>query len=159
MTRDPHQQAQELIACRGDGLTEAQRAWLQAHLASCDSCRDYAEAADQLVRALRSVPIAADPALVRATQLRARLHAHKLQQQQERMWLIWISCAVVTLSTALTTPLLWQGFAWLGAWIQVPDLLWQAGFVAFWIAPALAASVLLAARGTFLGSRNGTPQG
>lgn len=159
MTHDPHQQAQELIACRGDGLTEPQQTWLQAHLASCDSCRDYAEAADQLVRALRSVPITADPALVRTTQLRARLHAHKLQQQQERMWLVWISCVVVTLSTALTTPLLWRASAWLGAWIQVPDLLWQAGFVSFWIAPALAASVLFAARGTFLGSRNGTPQG
>ena len=159
MTHDPHQQAQELIACRGDGLTESQQAWLQAHLAACDSCRDYAEAADQLVRALRSVPITADPALVRTTQLRARLHAHKLQQQQERMWLVWISCAVVTLFTALTTPLLWQGFAWVGAWIRVPALLWQTGFVMFWIAPALAASVLFAARGTFLGSRNGTPQG
>jgi predicted anti-sigma-YlaC factor YlaD len=158
MTHDPHQQAQELIACRGDGLTEPQQAWLQAHLAACGFCRDYSEAADQLLRALRSVPITADPVLVRTTQLRARLHAHKLQQQQERMWLVWISCAVVTLSTALTTPLLWRASAWLGAWIQVPDLLWQAGFVSFWIAPALAASVLFAARGTFLGSRNGTPQ-
>jgi predicted anti-sigma-YlaC factor YlaD len=158
MTHDPHQQAQELIACRGDSLTEPQQTWLQAHLASCDSCREYAEAADQLVRALRSVPITAGAALVQTTQARARAHAYKLQQQRERMWLIWISCAVVTLSTALTTPLLWQGFAWVGRWIRVPDVLWQTAFAMFWIVPALATSVLFAARGTFLG-RNDTPRG
>ncbi|HVO81757.1 MAG TPA: zf-HC2 domain-containing protein [Terriglobales bacterium] len=159
MNHDPHQQAQEMIACRSDGLSQAQQAWLEAHLATCDRCREYANAAEELVRALRSVPITAGAELVRTTQARARAHALKLQQQRERMWLIWISCAVVTLSTALTTPLLWQGFAWLGAWIRVPDAIWQTGFVLFWIAPALATSVLLAASGTFLGSRNGAPQG
>lgn len=159
MNHDPHQQAQELIACRGDGLSEAQQAWLEAHLASCDACREYAEAADELVRALRSVPITAGTELVRTTQARARAHAYQLQQQRERMWLIWISCLVVTLSAALTTPLLWQGFAWLGHWIRVPDLLWQTSFVMFWIVPALVASALFAVRGTYLGGHNGTSQG
>jgi len=159
MKHDAHQQAQELIACRGDGITEAQQAWLDAHLVSCDACREYAEAADELVRALRSVPITAGTELVRTTQARARAHAYQLQQQRERVWLIWISCAVVTLSTALTTPLLWQGFAWVGGWIRVPALLWQTGFIVFWMVPALATSVLLAARGTFLGSRNSAPRG
>ena len=159
MNHDPHQQAQELIACRGDGLSEAQQAWLETHLTTCNRCREYAAAAEELVRALRSVPVTADATLVRTTQARARAHAHKLQQQRERMWLIFISCVVVTLSTALTTPLLWQGFAWLGRWIRVPDLLWQTSLVMFWMVPALVASALFAARGTYLGGHNGTSQG
>jgi len=157
MTHDPHQQAQELIACRSDGLTGPQQTWLQAHLASCEGCREYATAAEDLVRALRSVPITADRSLVRATQLRARVRAQELQQQQTRYRLIAISCVLVTLSTALTTPVLWQGFAWLGAQVRLPDLVWQAGFITFWIAPALAVAVLFAARGTHLEDRVRAP--
>jgi len=157
MTRDLHEQARELIAC-GE-LTDAQHTWLQAHLRNCDPCGAYAQAADQVVRSLHSVPLAADRSLVRATQLRVRARAEELQRRQERLWLVWMSCALVGLSAALTTVLLWRGFEWVGESVQVSNLVWQVGFAVFWITPALTAGVLLVARGTHFMESDSKPQG
>jgi len=158
MTRDLHEQAKELIAC-GGSLTDSQQSLLQTHLRDCDSCRAYAQAADQAIRSVRSVPVAADRALVRATQMRVRARAEQLRRRQERLWLVWMSCAVVGLSAAITTPLLWRGFEWIGESFQVSNLVWQVGFAVFWITPALTAGVLLVARGTHLMESNSRPQG
>jgi hypothetical protein len=149
MTRDAHEQARELIAL-GDGLAEAQQLWLRAHLDECEACHHYAETANGVVRALRSLPLAADSRLVRATQMRVRFHAGRLREARERMWLVAMACLGVGLSATLTVPFLWRLFAWMGEQAGVPTLVWQAGFMLFFIAPALVVSVLLLARGTHL---------
>ena len=159
MIRDPHQQARELIACGSQGLTDSQQTWLRTHLDECASCQNYAQAAEQVVRSLRSVPIAADPSLVRSTQTRVRLHAHQLRQKQERLWFVCMSCILVGLSAAITTPFLWRGFQWLGEWARVSSPVWQVGFMVFWISPALAASLIFLARGVHLTNSNGTSRG
>ncbi len=151
MTWDAHDQARELIAL-AEALSDAQQAWLRAHLQECVACRDYEEAAGRVVRALRSQPLAADSRLVRATQMRVRFHASRLRETRERMWLVGMACLSVGLSGALTAPLLWRLFAWMGQWAGVSNAVWQAGFACFWIAPALVVSVLLVARGVHLSS-------
>jgi len=166
MTQNPHDQARELIALAGAAGNDrnddrnkndknkarinAQHTWLRAHLRACPACRDYAEAAGQAVRALRSQPFAAGSALVRATQMRVRSRALELQQHQQRVWLVSSACLVVGISAAITTPLFWRAFAWIGAWAGVSNWVWQAGFTFCWIVPALVASALLLARGTHL---------
>ncbi len=159
MIRDPHQHAREMIACGSQGLTDSELTGLRAHLDGCASCRDYAAAAERLVRSLRSVPVAADLALVRTTQMRVRLHAQQLRQRQERLWLVWMSCILVGLSAAITTPFLWRGFQWLGEWARVSSPVWQVGFMVFWISPALAASLIFLARGVHLTDTNGNSRG
>lgn len=149
MTRNAHDEARELIAL-GEGLSDAQQAWLRAHLDECEACRRYAEAANGVVRTLRSLPLAADSRLVRATQMRVRFHASRLRATRERMWLVGMACLGVGLSATLTVPLLWRLFAWMGEWVGVSPLVWQAGFMVFFFAPALVAGVLLLARGTYL---------
>ena len=149
MTRDTHDEARELIAL-GEALSDAQQAWLRAHLDECEACRDYAEAANGVVRSLRSLPLAADSRLVRATQMRVRFHASRLRETRERLWLVGMACLGVGLSATLTVPVLWRLFAWMGEWAGLSTLVWQAGFIFFFIAPALAVSVLLLARGTYL---------
>jgi predicted anti-sigma-YlaC factor YlaD len=149
MTRDTHDEARELIAL-GQGLSNAQQAWLRAHLDRCEACRDYAEAANRVVCTLRSLPIAADSRLVRATQMRVRFHASRLRETRERLWLVGMACLGVGLAATLTVPLLWRLFAWMGMWAGVSSWVWQAGFTFFWIAPALVVGVLLVARGTHL---------
>jgi predicted anti-sigma-YlaC factor YlaD len=156
MTRDAHDEARELIAL-GEGFSDAQQTWLRAHLDECEACRHYAEAANEVVRNLRSLPLAADSRLVRATQMRVRFHASRLREARERMWLVGMACLGVGLSATLTVPFLWRLFAWLGEWAGVSNLVWQAGFAFFWIAPALAVGALLLARGTHL-SHNGEKQ-
>ena len=149
MTRDAHDEARELIAL-GEGLSDPQQAWLRAHLDECEACRHYAEAANGIARTLRSLPLAADSRLVRATQMRVRFHASRLREARERMWLVAMACLGVGLSATLTVPLLWRLFAWMGERAGVSTLVWQTGFMFFFIAPALVVSVLLLARGTHL---------
>jgi len=149
MTRNAHGEARELIAL-GEGLSDAQQSWLRAHLDECEACRDYVEAANGVVRALRSLPLAADSRLVRTTQMRVRFHASRLRQTRERLWLVGMACLGVGLSATLTVPILWRLFSWMGEWAGVSTVVWQAGFMFFFIAPALVVSVLLLARGTQL---------
>jgi predicted anti-sigma-YlaC factor YlaD len=151
MKRSVHDEARELIAWEGaEERSGEQQTWLRTHLEECGDCRAYSEAAGRAVRGLRSQPLAADPALVRATQMRVRFHAARLREQRERLWLVGLSCLGVGLSATLTVPLLWRLFARMGSWAGVSSLVWQAGFAFFWIAPALVVSALLLARGTHL---------
>jgi predicted anti-sigma-YlaC factor YlaD len=149
MTRNPHDEARELIAL-GEGLSDVRQVWLRAHLDECDACRHYGEAAYGVVRALRSLPIAADSRLVHATQMRVRFHASRLRETRERMWLVGMACLGVGLSATLTVPFLWRLFAWMGERTGVSTLVWQTGFMFFFIIPALVVSLLLLARGTHL---------
>lgn len=151
MTREAHDEARELIAWR-DSLSEAQQKRLQAHLQECATCRDYGEAVSRTIRALRSLPVAADVRLVRATQMRVRFYAARIRETRERMWLVGLACLGVGLSATLTLPLLWRLFAWMGERAGVSALVWQAGFMFFFVAPALVVSVLLIARGTHVTS-------
>lgn len=151
MTQDMHDRARKILAIR-QPLSDAEQNWLRTHLEECASCRDYRDLAAQVVSAVRSIPLAADSRLVRATQMRVRFHASRLRETRERMWLVGIACLGVGLSATLTLPLLWRMFSWMGAWAGVSTVVWQAGFVIFFVAPALAVSVLLVARGTHVSS-------
>jgi len=154
MTQDTHGDARKLIAL-GESLSDVQQAWLRGHLDRCEACRHYADATSGVVRSLRSLPLAADARLVRATQMRVRFHAARLREARERMWLVGMACLGVGLSATLTVPLLWRLFAWFGEQAGVSTLVWQTGFMVFFIAPALVVSVLLLARGTHLTNNGG----
>lgn len=152
MTRDRHDEARQMIALAED-LTDAQQSWLRSHLEECAACREYAEALGRVAAALRSVPLAADSRLVRATQMRVRFHASRLRETRERMWFVAMACLGVGLSATLTVPILWRLFAWIGERAGVSSLVWQMGFMLFFIAPVLVVSVLLLARGTHVTNR------
>lgn len=154
MTRNPHEEAQELIAL-GESVSEPQQARLRVHLQECAACRGYAEEAGRVVRELRSQPLAAGSALVRTTQMRVRVRALELRRQQERLWVICVCCVAVTLSTAFTTAVLWSGLAWLGQQARLPGPVWQVGLVALGWMPAIVTGILLLARGTYLADHDG----
>jgi predicted anti-sigma-YlaC factor YlaD len=147
MMQGAHEEARKLIAM-GKGLPDTQQIWLRAHLDGCETCRHYADGVNGVVRTLRSLPIAADARLVRATQMRVRFHASRLRETRERMWLVAMACLGVGLSATLSVPFLWRLFAWMGERAGVSTLVWQTGFLIFFIAPVLVVSVLLLARGT-----------
>jgi predicted anti-sigma-YlaC factor YlaD len=160
MTPDAHERAQALIALAdAQGLSDADRTWLDRHLGDCESCRSYADNTQEVIRALRSTPVAAGSSLVAATQMRVRLRAQELRRKQERLRLVWISCVLVTLSAGFTTLLAWRGWEWVGQQLQVSSLVWQVCFVLVWIAPVLMTCVLLLANGTHLADQSGSWQG
>ena len=78
----------------------------------------------------------------------------ELRQRDERLWLVGVSCVVVTLAAVLTNLACWRGFAWLVERTHISAATWPVAFVALFIAPALAASVLLLAQGTHLANHN-----
>jgi predicted anti-sigma-YlaC factor YlaD len=150
MTQSSHQEIRRLIATSADDLSEAQQALLHAHLQDCGSCRDYAAATAEIVRALRGIPVAADPRLVLNTQARVRARAFALRQRQQWLMLVALGCPFVGLSAAITTPLAWRAFDWIGTFAGLPQLLWQVEFAFYWVVPALLVSVVLLLRGTHL---------
>ena len=158
MTQSSHDEVRRLIATSASDLSEAQQALLQAHLQDCGPCRDYAAATAEIVRALRGVPLAADPRLVRNTQACVRARAVALRQRQQWLSLVALACPLVGLSAAITTPLVWRAFQWMGTYAGLSSTLWQAGFTFYWVAPSLLVSVLLLFHGTHLAD-NGNSQG
>lgn len=150
MTQSSHDEVRKLIATSADDLSEAQQALLQAHLEDCEPCRDYAAATADIVRAVRGVPLAADPGLVRNTQARVRARAFALRQRQQWLTLVALACPFVGLSAAITTPLVWRAFQWIGTYAGLSRHLWQVGFAFYWMVPGLLVSVLLLLRGTHL---------
>jgi hypothetical protein len=155
-----HERARNLIVLAGpEALSGADQAWLAAHVETCASCRAFAQNARETVQALRAIPIAAERSLVSTTQMRVRRRALELQRSRERLWLVSVSCTVVTLFALLSTFVLWRGFAWVGAQAQLAPSIWQVGFIVFCITPALVAGVLLLARDTHLADHTGSYQG
>ena len=150
MTQGSHQEIRRLIATSAEDLSEAQQALLHAHLQDCGSCRDYAAATAEIVRALRGIPVAADSRLVLNTQARVRARAFALRQRQQWLTLVALACPFVGLSAAITTPLAWRAFDWIGTFAGLPRLLWRVGFAFYWVVPALLVSVVLLLRGTHL---------
>jgi putative zinc finger protein len=157
MNSDSHERARMWIALSGPGeeLSSADQSWLRAHLDSCPPCREFRDNSLEAVRVLRGISITADTRLISATQMRVRQRALELQRQQERFWMICACVAAVTLCSAVSTALLWRGFAWLGQQAQFPASVWEGGFVVFYLTPAVLAGGLLLAQGTFLAEHDG----
>lgn len=169
MSSDPHERARLMIALSSSagsspeglslaGLSDAEQSWLATHLESCPPCHQFRENSRETIRALRGIPIAAGQRLVSTTQMRVRQRAQELQRQQERLWVVCACCAAVTLSTVVTTAVLWFGFEWIGQQARLAAAVWEGGFVVFYLVPAVLAGILLLAQGTFLADHNGTYQ-
>ncbi len=169
-----HERARQLIALAGPDVLygreessgkrssdkrsadeQSSNAWLAEHLGSCAPCRAFADNASDTIRGLRSIPIAADRALVSTTQIRVRRRALELQRQRKHLWLVTVSCTAVTLSALLSTVAWWRAFQWLGERAQLAPLVWQIGFLVFCAMPALVAGMLLLARGSQFDRRFG----
>ncbi len=160
MTTDSHDRARLLIALEGpEAFSASDQSWLQEHMRGCATCRDFAENVAGAVHALRAIPFAADSRLVATTQQLVRRRALELQRQRERLWLVCVSCTVVTVFAVFSTIALWQGFAWLGAEAHLSPSIWQVAFLVFCGTPALVAGILLLARDTHLADHAGSYQG
>ena len=159
MNPDVHERARLLVALSGpEEMSNADRSWLAGHMEVCASCREFAETTSETIRSLRASPITADGNLVAATRARVRQRAQELNRRQERLWVISICCAAVTIYTALSSAVLWWGLAWLGQQVRIASPVWEGGFIALSFMPAVLAGILLLARGTHLAEHNGRYQ-
>ena len=153
-----HLRAQRLLAeSLVEGIAAPDQAWLAQHLRECADCSREAAATQDLLQALRSVPVSVPRDLVARTQLRVRLRAQEASESSRSGLLLWIITATSWLLGVLSAPLVWRGFTWFGGHFGVPKLALEMGFVLWWTVPALlaAAAVLYqrAAAQGFAGQR------
>jgi hypothetical protein len=125
-----------MAAARVEGIAASERKWLDDHLASCSECSTEASALDTALGLLRALPVAASPDLVRRTRFAVRQRAGQLHSERPAAIGLWIATAMSTLWMALTAPYVWRAFAWFGRAAQIPDAMWQLGFVMWWFLPA-----------------------
>ena len=145
MNHDVHRRAEQLMdALRVEGVSVADREWLEGHLEECDRCRAHAQANESALRKLRSLPVCVTPGLVKATQARVHLRARELNEDQIRLRALWISCAISWVLGVASAPLVWRAFEWIGRYSALPKLIWEAGFVLWWLVPAGAVAALAA---------------
>jgi hypothetical protein len=140
-----HERAQRLLAeSVVEGLRPADDAWLREHLAGCQDCALAAAATQDVLRALRTVPVKVPRDLAARTQLRVRLRAQQGSTAASGSFWLWAVTAASWLLGVFSAPLVWRGFAWLGANFGVPKLALEFGFVLWWtVPPLLAAAIIL----------------
>ena len=156
MKEENHWRAKQLIdVTQLEGLSAADRAWLDEHLQNCASCRELAQATARAIQSLRSVLVGVNPALVSKTQIRVHLRAQELREQQARMRTLWVSCALSWVLGAVSAPLLWQGFEWLGRRIALPEAIWITAFALWWLTPAVVVGTVLAWQRSHASSETG----
>jgi hypothetical protein len=135
-----HSRAQKLFAeSLVEGLSGAEQAWLDQHLHECADCARKTFSTNDLLQALRNVPVLLPHDLAARTQLRVRLGAQKSAQTSPGSHLLWIITGFSWLLGVLSAPLVWRGFAWVGNHLHVPKLALVMGFVLWWVVPALFA--------------------
>jgi len=136
-----HQRANQLMASRLiEPLSREDEQWLTAHMAGCEACAAAEARTREALSALRALQINLPRNLASRTQLRVRLRAEELREQGPASRLIWAVAAMSWILGLATAPLVWRGFAWLGAEMGAPRLVLQLGFVLWWGLPALLAA-------------------
>jgi anti-sigma factor RsiW len=145
MNENLHERAQRLLAeSVVEGLRPADETWLREHLAGCPDCAHAAAATQSVLRALRAVPVNVPRDLAARTQLRVRLRAQESAAAASGSFWLWAVAAASWLLGVFSAPLVWRGFAWLGANFGVPKLALEFGFVLWWtVPPLLAAAIIL----------------
>jgi len=145
MNHARHARAEQLIAQeRVEGISQAEREWLAAHLQECAPCTDLARQTDQALRSMRAAAIPFPIGLASRTQFRVRLRAQELREQAPQRRALWFACTLSWAFGIASAPYVWRLFAWFGERTGVPKLVWEVGFGLWWTIPALfAAAVLL----------------
>jgi anti-sigma factor RsiW len=142
-----HERSRQLLAAgHVEGLSAAEREWLDRHLEECSQCAEEAGALVAAVRVLRTSSPLASPELVQRTRLAVRRFAAQRANDRAHGVPLWIA---VTLSGAwmlLTAPTAWWICGWLGRAARVPDAVWQVGFLVWWFLPATLLAAILAWR-------------
>jgi len=141
MTHDAHERASRLLAQRRiEPLPRIDEQWLSVHLAECEFCAAADNCLAEALSGLRTMQIGVPHNLASRTQLRVRLRAEELREQEPASRLIWAVAAMSWILGLATAPLVWRGFAWIGAYTGAPKLVLQFGFVLWWGLPALLAA-------------------
>ena len=141
---DVHELARSLIdRSLIEGLEPEQQRWLASHLAECIACARRADSTKAAVRAVKSVSVAAPRGLAALTKLRVREEAAKLEERRARSLALIAGCVVSWVAGVASAPLMWRLFEWFGTTLDLPRIVWQLGFLSWWLVPAASAGLVI----------------
>ncbi len=144
MNQETHARAEQLIAQeRIEGISQAEREWLSAHLEECARCTEMARLTDQAVRSMRTAAIPLPSGLASRTQFRVHLRAQEMRERETGHRLMWITCGVSWALGVTTAPYVWRIFEWVGQHTGAPKILLQLSFGLWWAIPALIAGAVM----------------
>jgi hypothetical protein len=144
MNENLHARAEKLIAQeRIEGVSQAERDWLAAHLRECQACAQVAQETNDAVRILRAVHVSLPRGLAERTRFRLQLRAQEMREREPKRRLLWIMCAMSWALGISTAPYVWRAFEWVGDRMGLPRLLWEMGFGLWWTIPALVAAAVV----------------
>ena len=147
MSEELHQRAVRLIdKLQVEGLTDAERAELEAHVEKCARCREQERHTDLALRAFRAATLRFDSSLVLRTQMQVRLRAREIVENAARLRALWISCLLSWVLGVVSAPLMWRGFEWIGHRLALSRVVWITGFALAWVAPAVVTAAIIAWR-------------
>lgn len=148
MKHDLHERARQLIAtARVEGVSSNDREWLDAHLQSCSSCSETANATEQAIRSLRQFAVRVDPALIARTRRAVRLRSSEIHSIHAQMVPLWMSCAISWVLGGVTLPWVWRGIEWAGHYLNLPGPIEVFLLVLWWALPTLGIAVLIPTKG------------
>lgn len=144
MNREIHERAERLILQQQvEGLSPADRGWLDQHLESCPRCAGVAAATGQALQSLRAVSVPLPPALAARAQLRVYLRARQMRESGPAGWAPWLWCGLSWALGLASAPYVWAGFRWLGENAGLPGPVWKMGVALWWVMPALLTVAVL----------------
>jgi hypothetical protein len=160
MNPETHARAEQLIAQeRVEGVSQAEREWLSAHLQDCAHCAEHARQTEQALRSLRTIAIPLPSGLASRTQFRVQLRQQQLREREPKRRALWLACAISWAFGIVSAPYVWRLFQWFGERTGVPKLIWELGFGLWWTIPALfVLIVVLTEKVRHGGESDGLPQ-
>jgi hypothetical protein len=159
MNQESHARAKQLVAQeRVEGISQAERDWLTAHLQDCTRCAELARQTDESLRGLRTAAIPLPSGLASRTQFRVRLRAQELRECEPRHQLLWITCSVSWALGVTTAPYVWRIFEWVGRHTGAPKILLQLSFGLWWAIPALIAGAVMLVENARQANATGWPE-
>src|SRR6059058_4867216 len=129
MSVENHERARSLLrAIRIEGIAEKDRAWLDEHLAVCESCAHEASRLAASIASLKTLNVTAPSDLVRRTVLAIERRTEQRRLAHEPTIFLLLAAGGATVWAILTTPYVWAAFEWVGRFVHVRDVVWELAF-------------------------------
>jgi hypothetical protein len=139
-----HERARWLIDReRIEGLEPEERLWLDNHLAECEFCATRSASTEATLRAMKSISVPLPPGLAASTSLCVREKAAQLSHGRARKVALIAGCAISWMAGIASAPLVWRLCEWLGATLALPRIVWELGFLSWWLVPAASAGLVI----------------
>jgi anti-sigma factor RsiW len=139
-----HERALRLIDKQPvEGLAQVESLWLEEHLSACKACTARVATTEAAVRAVKSVSVALPRGLAASTTLKVREEAEKLKLRRVRNVALIAGCTVSWVAGVASAPLVWRVCEWFGSTLDLPRVVWELGFLSWWLVPAASAGLVI----------------